>query len=424
MATGATPRGEPSPLSDADTGTLEQLVDKLREANQNLILATLEAQVLKEHAEGARQRQQEYLSMLAHELRNPLGAIKTAATLLERQPEVSPQAHRLQQIIVRQADHMAGLLNDLLDAALVNSHKIELETQSVPLAGVLERAIETVQPRLDEQNQRLSIDMPAATITIPGDAIRLVQIFSNLLVNASKFTPAGGNIGLRAVLDVPYVAVSVIDDGAGMAQDVLPHIFELFTQGPRTLARSEGGLGIGLNIVRNLVDMHGGTVRADSPGLGKGSVFTIRLPCTVGAAAASSANQTHKQRKPLRILLLEDNPDACAALQALFEADGHAVTAGTNGIAGLEWARKEQYDLLVCDVGLPGMDGIMLMEEIRAMLPARIGISIAISGYGDAGTRLRALAAGFDGYLVKPVEMPALLLLFDTLAASAGWSGA
>jgi signal transduction histidine kinase/ActR/RegA family two-component response regulator len=422
MKIGATPRGEPSPPSDA--GTSEQLVDKLREANQNLILATLEAQALKEHAEGARQRQQEYLSMLAHELRNPLGAIKTAAALLERLPDVAPQAHRLQQIIARQADHMAGLLNDLLDAALVNSHKIALETQSVPLAGVIERAVETVQPRLDEQNQRLTIDMPAAAITIPGDAIRLVQIFSNLLVNASKFTPAGGNIGVRAVLDAPCVAVSVIDDGAGMAHDVLPHIFELFTQGPRTLARSEGGLGIGLNIVRNLVGLHGGTVQADSPGLGKGSTFTVRLPCAVGASTASSANPAYKQRKPLRILLLEDNQDACAALQALFEADGHTVTAGTDGMAGLEWARKEQYDLLVCDVGLPGMDGIALMEELRVTQPGRVAIAIAISGYGDAGTRSRALAAGFDGYLVKPVEMPALLRLFDTLAASAGWSGA
>lgn len=416
MKTRATPSGEPSPLPLDGAVAPDPLMDKLREANQNLVLATLEAQALKEEAEDARTRQQEYLAMLAHELRNPLGAIKTAATLLERLPDVTPQAHRLQEIIARQASHMAALLNDLLDAALINSHKVRLESQYVPLGAVIEGAIEGARPRLDAQGQHLVVDVPDTPAAIMGDAARLVQIFANLLGNASKFTPAGGNIAVRATMDDAWIEVVVNDDGSGIDDEVLPHIFELFTQGPRALARSEGGLGIGLNVVRNLVELHGGTVQAVSPGLTLGSTFTVRLPRASGAPQAAAGNPAKKQHAPLKILLLEDNRDARAALEALLEAEGHAVMVGDSGMAGVQQLHDQSYDLLVCDVGLPGMDGIAFIEHVRATLPARVGIAIAISGYGDAATRSRALAAGFDGYMVKPVDMQALMNLFDTLS--------
>jgi signal transduction histidine kinase/ActR/RegA family two-component response regulator len=416
MKNRATPSGEPSPFPLDGAVAHDPLMDKLREANQNLVLATLEAQALKEEAEDARTRQQEYLAMLAHELRNPLGAIKTAATLLERLPDVTPQAHRLQEIIARQATHMAALLNDLLDAALINSHKVRLESQHVPIDTVIESAIEGVRPRLDAQGQHLAVQMPDTAAAILGDAARLGQIFSNLLGNASKFTPAGGNIAVRATMDDAWIEVAVTDDGGGMDNELLPHIFELFTQGPRALARSEGGLGIGLNVVRNLVEMHGGTVHAASPGLTLGSTFTVRLPRASGVPQAEAEKPAKKQHAPLKVLLLEDNHDARTALEALLEAEGHVVMAGDSGTAGLQQIRDQSYDLLVCDVGLPGMDGIALIQHVRAALPARVGVAIAISGYGDAATRSRALAAGFDGYMVKPVDMQALMNLFDTLS--------
>jgi CheY-like chemotaxis protein len=288
----------------------------------------------------------------------------------------------------------------------------------VPLDTIIEGAVEAAHARLDAQGQHLSVDLPQTPAAIMGDAARLGQIFSNLLGNASKFTPQGGHIAVQATVDDAWIEVVVSDDGSGMAPDLLPHIFELFTQGPRALARSEGGLGIGLNVVRNLVELHGGTVQAASPGENLGSTFTVRLPRASGEPDASSESSAKKQHAPLNILLLEDNHDARAALEALLAADGHAVAVGASGTAGLRQLHDEPCDLLVCDVGLPGMDGIALIQQVRATLPDSVGVAIAISGYGDAATRNRALAAGFDGYLVKPVDMQALMNLFDTLSVN------
>ncbi|MFS2214739.1 sensor histidine kinase, partial [Telluria sp. Tellsp104] len=253
---------------------LEEDVARLREANENLVLATFNAEDQREDAEAVNRRQNEFLAMLAHELRNPLSPLAMAASLLERDAGAAPQQLRLASVITRQVDHMARLLDDLLDAARLSSGKIRLAVETLALADVLRHAVETVQPRILERGQALDVELPATAVAVEGDKVRLAQVFTNLLGNASKYTGDGGRLRLAAHADPDQIVVTISDDGTGIAPEVLPYIFDLFTQGPRSLARSEGGLGVGLNVVRNLVGMHRGTVEAHSDGPGRGSRFT------------------------------------------------------------------------------------------------------------------------------------------------------
>jgi two-component system, sensor histidine kinase len=256
---------------------LEADVARLREANEHLVLATFNAEDQREDAEAANRRQNEFLAMLAHELRNPLSPLAMAASLLERDAGAAPQQLRLAGVITRQVDHMARLLDDLLDAARISSGKIMLAVELLSLADVLRHAVETVQPRIAERGQALDVELPAGTIAVEGDRVRLAQVFTNLLGNASKYTGDGGRLRLAAHAGPDEVVVTIADNGTGIAPEVLPYIFDLFTQGHRSLARSEGGLGVGLNVVRNLVGMHRGVVEAHSDGPGCGSRFTVRL---------------------------------------------------------------------------------------------------------------------------------------------------
>jgi len=387
----------------------EDMVGQLRDANENLVIATLNAQTLREEAEAVNRRQNEFLAMLAHELRNPLSPISMAAALIRRTPDASPQLAKLQEVITRQVEHMGRLLDDLLDAARISSGKITLSLDVVPLADVAARAIETVQPRLDERRQLLHVVLPLPDVMVEGDPVRLTQIFTNLLANASKYTRDYGRIGFIARADDDTVVVTVEDNGEGIPADVMPHIFDLFIQGPRSLARSEGGLGVGLNIVRNLIHMHGGQVEADSAGPGKGSRFTVTLPRSrkalheegVPAAVSNPA-------KSCRILLIEDNLDACDTLKSFLELEGHAVATAHEGNAGLAAALEQPPDVLICDIGLPGMDGLAVIEQLRLSAGGARPFAIALSGYGQAQDRIRAIDAGFDRYLVKPVDPVAL----------------
>lgn len=392
---------------------LEVLVLQLREANQHLVLAAVNAQTLRDEAEAGNRRQTEFLAMLAHELRNPMAPISVAAALIGKTPDASPQLCHLQTIIGRQVGHLSRLLDDLLDAARISSGKITLLLLPILLSDVLERAIETAQPGLDARRQRLSIETSASAVTLDGDHVRLTQVFSNLLVNASKFTPENGHIGILVTVLDGNVKVTISDNGAGIAVEMLPHIFDLFTQGPRSLARSEGGLGIGLSIVRNIVQMHGGTVTASSAGIGKGSRFTVTLPCTACASGASdtvshagSAPTTHV---PCRILLIEDNVDASDVLKLLLEMEMHTVSVAGNGATGLAMARTHAYDVLICDIGMPEMNGIELVRALRAWAGATLPLLLGLSGYSQAQDRDHAIAAGFDDYFVKPVDVDQLL---------------
>ncbi|MFP5394093.1 MAG: sensor histidine kinase, partial [Gammaproteobacteria bacterium] len=242
----------PEELLLARVHALEQENRTLRDANEHLVLAAIHAQHLQEDAEAANRRQNEFLAMLAHELRNPLSPISMAASLLDHTPDASPQLRKLSSLIGRQVDHMAKLLDDLLDAARISSGKITLNTEPLALFDVLQQAVETMQPSIGQRGQRLTVTLPPPDVVVEGNQVRLIQVFTNLLANASKYTPDGGALGLHAATSAEQVSVCVEDNGAGLAPEIIPYLFDLFTQGPRSLARSEGGLGIGLTVVRNL----------------------------------------------------------------------------------------------------------------------------------------------------------------------------
>ena len=398
---------------------LDQMVVQLRDANEHLVLAALNAQTLRDEAEATNQRQSEFLSMLAHELRNPLAPISMAAILLGKIPDASPQIVRLQATISRQVAHLSSLLDDLLDAARINNGKITLMLQPVLLADVIERSVEEVRPQLDERRQRLAVDLPAEAIVIDGDMVRLAQVFANLLTNACKYSPVQGDITLAAKLRGAEVDITVEDNGAGIAPDVLPSIFALFTQGPRSLARSEGGLGVGLNVVHRMVELHGGKVSASSPGRGEGSIFTVTLPVSDKLRPVLPASATRGAAAAgYRILLVEDNVDASNTLKDFLELEGHTVSAAYDGTNGLAMARGRPYDVLICDIGLPGMSGLDLIRELRASVDSHIPFAIALSGYGQPQDRARAITAGFGHYFVKPVDVDAMLALISSNAVS------
>lgn len=389
----------------------------LREANQNLMIASVDAQNLRDAAEMAHARQNEFLAMLAHELRNPLAPISMANAMLARLPSPSAELLHLHAIIQRQVAHLTRLLDDLLDAARISSGKVALVCAPLALIDVLRRAVETVQVRVLERAQGVTLDL-AEDPVVDGDPVRLAQVFANLLVNASKYTGNGGTIRLTARSHEGFAVVTVADNGAGIAADVMPHIFDLFTQGPRALARSEGGLGVGLNVVRNIVQLHGGTVSAVSDGSGSGSAFTVRLPLAVQAEQAPLLNGAVSLLASRRILVVEDNLDANDTLARLLRAEGHCVTSAYDGIAGLGMASRQSFDVLLCDIGLPGMDGLELIMRLRATTGAHVPFAIAISGYGRTEDRERAVSAGYGQYFVKPVDVNALLSLVSSEAVS------
>jgi signal transduction histidine kinase/ActR/RegA family two-component response regulator len=410
-------QGEVTALRDAaqeKTG-LEMIVAQLREANQNLVLATVNAQTGRDDAEEANRRQTEFLAMLAHELRNPLAPISMAAALLERTASAAPQTLSLAQVIGRQVEHMSHLLDDLLDAARISSGKITLSLQPVRLDEIVEQAVETMAPRVRERRQELLIMLPEPPVVLHADRVRLTQVFTNLLANASKYTGEGGEVRLAVVADPEQVIVTVEDNGSGIAPELLPYVFDLFTQGPRSLARSEGGLGVGLNVVRNLVDMHGGRVDAYSAGQGLGSLFTVVLPLSEEKLASRRApRKAVLAGASLSLLLIEDNVDACETLRHLLTLEGHVVRIAHDGKAGLAAALEGGFDALICDIGLPGMDGLELIAQLRRASTGRRPYAIALSGYCQVEDRSRALEAGFDSYCVKPASAEALLALLAT----------
>lgn len=401
----------PEQLTGSERDTLIEQNAILRSANQNLLLATFGAEDLRDQAEAAHRRQNEFLAMLAHELRNPLAPIGMASALLGKMPDPSPELLNIKAIIDRQVGQLARLLDDLLDAARISSGKIELHKRPLLVAVQLSNALETVQARLVERSQTLVLDLPEQDIWISGDAVRLAQVFSNLLVNASKFTPNGGRIVLSASVLGDKVMIKVADNGAGIAADVLPTIFALFAQGPRSLARSEGGLGVGLNIVHNVTEMHGGSVTASSPGLGHGTVFTVMLPLHDVTHDGSSAPAPAVAGLSRHILLVEDNVDASAMLEMVLCSEGHTVVAAFDGVSGLALACSGAFDVLLCDIGLPGMSGYDLVRNTRVSAGMAAPFCVAVSGYGQAEDRALALAAGFDHHLVKPIDLATLLAL-------------
>ena len=285
-------------------------------------------------------------------------------------------------------------------------------------AQVIEHAVEVSQPFIDKRKQQLTVELQPESALIDGDAVRLAQVFSNLLINASKFTQDEGRIKLMAEMrSDDSITVLVKDNGIGIAPHIRPHIFDLFMQGSRSLARTEGGLGIGLTVARSIVEMHGGSITVTSDGAGLGSEFSVTLPVH-GVAEQSIAGPTvtAKPGGHCRVLIIEDNVDASAMVQMLLELDGHSVSLASNGIDGLSMAMTNAHEVIVCDIGLPGMDGLEFVRNLRRQSSEPMPLMIATSGYGQPADRARALEAGFNAYLVKPIESDQLLRLIASQA--------
>ena len=396
-------------------GELEKRVVELREANENLVVAAIREQTARELAARSSRIKDEFLPMLAHELRNPLAPILNAVDLLNIRETQDPQLIRIHALIKRQVRQMARLLDDLLDLSRITTGKMFLQKRPVAVAEFMEAAIETAQPQIDARGQSLTVVLPSDPLCVDGDPDRLTQVLSNLLNNASKYTPAGGAISISAEQRDARVAIRVADNGSGIAADVMPHIFELFAQEFRSLARSQGGLGIGLTVARDLTEMHGGTIEAHSEGAGKGSEFVVMLPLLASAQSepiVESWPAPAAGGEARRIVVIEDNVDACEMLKSVLEMDGHRVSLAFGGMAGVRLVHEVRPDIVICDIGLPEMDGYAVIARLREQQET-MPFMVALTGYGRAEDRMRALAAGFDRYLVKPVASQTLLDLIS-----------
>jgi PAS domain S-box-containing protein len=374
-------------VEGADVTARKQVEDELRAAN--------------------RQKDQ-FLAMLAHELRNPLAPIMTAAQLLKVGSLDPRSVANASEIIVRQASHMTDLVNDLLDVSRVTRGLVTLEKEELDLNVIVSAAVEQVRPLIDARRHSLTLQLSGHSAHVIGDRTRLVQVISNILNNAAKYTAPGGRLTLSVSVDEQRVVVAVRDNGVGIAPDILPYIFDLFTQAERTPDRSQGGLGIGLALVKSLVALHGGTVYVSSDGLGKGSEFRICLPrlavpSDAADGEASSAGQ--QARDALRVMVVDDNVDAAQMLAALLEVQGHAVCVEYDAKGALERTRRERPDVLLLDIGLPDMDGYELARCLRGQPESAGAILVALTGYGQSQDRKEAEQAGFDHYLVKPADM-------------------
>ena len=388
---------------------------ELRQANEHLVIATLAAKELTEAADLAHRRQDEFLAMLAHELRNPLAPIRSAVALLARMDSTEPMLPLIREVIQRQVGHMARLLDDLLDVSRVTSGKVTLQRRPTAVGEFVDQAVETCRALIDARHQLLTLDMPATPPFVDGDPVRLAQIVGNLLHNAAKYTQEGGVIALSARRQGETVVIRISDNGIGISAEALPHIFDLFTQDERSLSRSQGGLGIGLTVVRSMVELHSGTVEARSGGLGRGSAFIVTLPRLehVVKAASTFASAAPAPTRA-RILLIDDNVDAGVILAMLLRLTGHEVAVALDGPSALEAFAEVRPQIVLCDIGLPGMDGYAVAARMRERGPGPMPVMIALTGYGGPKDRERALAAGFDHHLVKPADPEALLRLIDS----------
>ncbi|MEW6023776.1 MAG: ATP-binding protein [Pseudomonadota bacterium] len=354
----------------------------------------------------ADQRKDEFLAMLAHELRNPLAPISTGAHLLKLLHSDNAQITQTCAIIARQVEHMTGLVDDLLDVSRVTRGLVSLSTGVLDLRKVVDDAAEQIRPLIATRRHTVVLDLPLDAATVKGDHKRLVQVVANLLNNANKYTPEGGRIELRLSQEDGDYVLRVSDDGIGMEPQLVARVFDLFSQAERTPDRSQGGLGLGLALAKSLVELHGGSVQAESAGLGKGSTFTVRLPRHTQDLPVSIAQSRGQATAatPLKVLLVDDNLDAAHTLQLFLGAAGHTVEVAYCGADAVDVARVFEPDVCLLDIGLPDFDGNELARRLRRMPQATGASLIAMTGYGRQQDREAAMAAGFDFYMVKPVN--------------------
>ena len=361
----------------------------------------------------ADRRKDEFLAMLGHELRNPLAPIVHAVELLGRHDPALVERGR--EIIRRQSEHLNRLVGDLLDVSRITRGTVTLERKRVQLREVVDAAVDMWSHLIAQGGRHLSVNLPAEPVWLYVDPTRFTQIIANLLHNAAKFTPEGGRIAVAAEQKDGFLTLRVLDTGDGMRPDLVAHVFDLFVQGPRSLDRPKGGLGLGLTLVRRLVELHGGTIEARSEGLDLGSEFSVRVPIAdaiVEAPAASPAIAVAAPPRPRRVLVVEDNEDAREAMTLLLREEGHDVRAASDGLRALAEVEAFAPEVVLLDIGLPGLDGYAVAHRLRALPQTAHAMLVAITGYGQAEDRALSREAGFDHHLLKPVEP---LRLFELL---------
>ncbi|HET9105607.1 MAG TPA: PAS domain S-box protein [Steroidobacteraceae bacterium] len=369
----------------------------------------------------ADRRKDEFLAVLAHELRNPLAPIRYAVAMARKEDRTEGQRRQAQAIIERQVEHMGRLLDDLLDVSRITRGTLILRPSSVDLVPIVTAAQEASRPSIESRGHTLVVDLPREPVRLVADPVRLAQILANLLINSAKYTDTGGRIVLQARRDGEQLVLRVRDNGIGISAEMMPRMFTLFAQASPALERSEGGLGIGLSLVRGLVELHGGTVSAYSEGAGRGAEFVVRLPIGDPAAAADSDKAgpgLPVSSTPLRLLVADDNRDSAATCAALLEACGHEVSVAYTGREALDIACRVEPEALLLDIGMPELNGYQLAERIRGTDWGRRALLIAITGWGQEQDRQRALAAGFDQHLTKPIDPSGLERLLLQRAAA------
>jgi signal transduction histidine kinase/ActR/RegA family two-component response regulator len=366
----------------------------------------------------ADQRKDEFLATLGHELRNPLAPLLTGLELLKLAGIKDPRAANVTAVMQRQISHLVRLVDDLLEISRITRGVIELQREPLDLASIVRSAVDTSRPAMDEARHELTVDVSSESIVVTGDAVRLTQVFANLLTNAAKYTNAGGHIWFAVRKEGERAIVSVRDDGIGIPPAQLASVFDMFTQVDRSNRRSQGGLGIGLTLVRSLVTLHGGRVEARSPGSGAGSEFIVDLPILIGRRIRTHTAKSLGRIPPKRILLVDDNRDAGETLGALLSELGATVSLADSGPAALEMLRTFQPDAVLLDIGMPEMDGYEVARRIRATPDRGRVLLIALTGWGQEDDLRRSLAAGFDHHLVKPPDVDRLRELLMARSAS------
>ncbi|HEX6861341.1 MAG TPA: ATP-binding protein, partial [Thermoanaerobaculia bacterium] len=398
-------------------GVVSSLSESLHEARRQ---AELRADALRE----ADRRKDEFLAMLSHELRNPLAAIHNAVQILALHGHDPGQTGRTRELIDRLLHQLVRLVDDLLDLSRVTRGKIRLRRAPVNLAQVVSTAVETSRPLIEARGHQLTVALPEPPLQVDADATRLAQVLSNLLNNAAKYTRTAGRIDLVAELADGEVCLRVRDTGIGIAPEMLPRVFDLFVQAESSTDRTQGGLGVGLTLARQLIEMHDGTIEARSEGLGRGTEMVVHLPALPHQAAETAPAESASQRRgselaePLRVLIVDDNEDSAESLALLMRLTGHEVRTAYEGLSALAEARTFMPEVVLLDIGLPRMDGFQVARRLRQQPGGDRLMLLALTGYGQEEDRRRSREAGFDHHLVKPIDLERLQELLDSWCRS------
>jgi signal transduction histidine kinase len=408
---------------EALNATLQRANAELERANRSLQSEVAERARAEQALKEADRHKDEFLAMLAHELRNPLAPILSAVQLMRMKPVADPQLSWSRDVIERQLSHLTRLVDDLLDVARITRGKINLSREPIELGALIARAVETVQPLIQERGHQFTCEIPDGTLRVDADPLRLTQAFGNVLGNAAKYTERGGRISLGVCRQGSEVEIQVRDNGIGIPAEVLPRIFDLFTQLDGRSDHPHSGLGIGLALVRRLLQMHGGTIAAHSEGAGLGSEFVIRLPLLLEATQSGDgrASTATEDAPPVRrrILVADDNADALQTLATVLELGGHEVFSAANGSLALESAERHLPEVALLDIGMPLLDGYEVARRIRAQAWGKRITLVALTGWGQDSDRRRSQEAGFDSHLVKPLDLAKLTQLLSRLPAPA-----